>query len=412
MNNSDPDAPHMTAVLAHATGGPETVGPACVPVPEPGPHQVRIRVAAAALNPIDLSARAGRLAAAGLLARTADIPLGWDVAGHIDRTGSDVRRFVVRQPVIGLRDVLSAGGTHADYVVLDATAVSPAPRSVPLEVAATLPLVGLTADRSLELTAAHAGDVVLVTGAAGGVGRLVVQLAAQRHIRTVAVARPGDVDELHRLGADDVLDSTEGLAERVRALVPGGVDGVVDAAVVGIDAHDALRSGGTFVALVRPFAPPPLRGTTVVVQEVHADGARLAELAALVDFGLLELPRSLQCPSATPPGRTPWPSSAAAATESSWFPTAKRMPTTGTQRASSLPVRHVNDRGPPPTCRLARWGSRVRADSRCAGARRQMRGITVRRRSRFGGPAGQCGWLQRSRLRTPSPSVLLQRSSR
>ena len=75
----------MTAVLAHAdwSAGDRRTG--CVPMPEPGPHQVRIRVAAAALNPIDLSARAGRLAAAGLLARTADIPLGCDVAGHVDR---------------------------------------------------------------------------------------------------------------------------------------------------------------------------------------------------------------------------------------------------------------------------------------------------------------------------------------
>ena len=62
---------------------------------------------------------------------------------------------------------------------------------------------------------------------------------------------------------------------------------MIDAAVVGIEAHGALRDGGTFVALVRPFAPPPIRGTRVVVHEVQADGARLTELAALVDFGVL-----------------------------------------------------------------------------------------------------------------------------
>jgi NADPH:quinone reductase-like Zn-dependent oxidoreductase len=71
--------------------------------------------------------------------------------------------------------------------------------------------------------------------------------------------------------------------------VPGGVDAVIDAAVLGIVAHEALRGGGTFVALVRPFAPPPIRGTEVVVQEVFADGARLTELAALVDAGHLTL---------------------------------------------------------------------------------------------------------------------------
>ena len=67
------------------------------------------------------------------------------------------------------------------------------------------------------------------------------------------------------------------------------MDAVIDAAVAGISAHDALRGGGTFVALVAPFAPPPIRATRVVVQEVFADGARLAELSALVDAGRLTL---------------------------------------------------------------------------------------------------------------------------
>jgi NADPH2:quinone reductase len=71
--------------------------------------------------------------------------------------------------------------------------------------------------------------------------------------------------------------------------VPGGVDAVIDTAVLGIAAHEALRGGGTFVALVAPFAPPPIRGTTVVVQEVYADGGRLAELSALAEAGRLTL---------------------------------------------------------------------------------------------------------------------------
>jgi NADPH:quinone reductase len=77
-------------------------------------------------------------------------------------------------------------------------------------------------------------------------------------------------------------------------LIPDGVDAVVDAAVVGIAAHDALRGGGTFVSLVAPFAPPPIRGTRVVVQEVHADGAELARVAALATAGHLT-PRVAEC---------------------------------------------------------------------------------------------------------------------
>ena len=291
-----PNLSEMAAVVARVPGGRNQLGVVAQALPVPGARQLRIRVVAAAVNPIDLSARAGRLSEAGLLTRTTDIPLGWDVAGTVDQIGAEIGRFDVGQPVIGLRDLLTAGGTHADFVVLDEMAVAPAPRSISLAAAATLPLVGLTADRSLALTGARPGDTLLVTGAAGGVGRLVVQLAGLRAVRTVALAREADVDEMHRLGADHVLVTSDGIADGVRAIVPGGVDAVIDAAVLGIDAHGALRSGGTFVSLVRPFAPPPLRGTTVVVQEVHADGARLTELAALVDYGLLELPTPTSVP--------------------------------------------------------------------------------------------------------------------
>jgi NADPH:quinone reductase-like Zn-dependent oxidoreductase len=173
--------------------------------------------------------------------------------------------------------------------VLDESAVAPAPASVPMAAAATLPLIGLTADRALTLTRLRAGGVLLVTGAAGGVGGLVLQLAARRGIRTVAVAGPDDEDLVRRLGADEFVARTDRLGAAVRRVVPGGVDAVIDAAVAGVAAHEALRGGGTFVALVAPFAPPPLRATRVVVQEVFADGARLGELAALVDAGTLTL---------------------------------------------------------------------------------------------------------------------------
>jgi NADPH:quinone reductase len=280
----------MHAVLARRPGGPEVLEVAELPVPVPGPGQVRLRVAAAAVNPIDLSARSGRLTDGGLMRLDHDIPLGWDVAGRVDAVGDGVTRFGLGDDVVGLRDLLVAGGTHADQVVLDEGAVAPAPRRVDPVAAATLPLNALTADRSLALAGVGAGGTVLVTGAAGGVGGLVLQLAAMRAVRTVASVRPRDVDTARRLGATHVVTDTTDLAREVRGIVPGGVDAVIDAAVLGIEAHGALRSGGTFVALVRPFAPPPIRATTVLVQEVAADGARLTELAALVDFGVLDLP--------------------------------------------------------------------------------------------------------------------------
>ncbi|WP_344308391.1 NADP-dependent oxidoreductase [Fodinicola feengrottensis] len=277
----------MRTTLVRRFGGPEVLEIATVADPEPGPGQVRVRVAGAAVNKIDISTRNGALAQAGLLAPAPQTYLGWDVSGQVDALGPGASRFTSGDAVVGLRDVLSAGGTQADYVVLDESAVAPAPTTVSLVEAAALPLMALTADRSLRLAGLHRGQTVLVTGAGGGVGGVVLQLAALRGIRTIAVA---DDERLVRdLGATDFVPRKVFSPAAVRRLAPGGVDAVIDAAVVGVPAHEALRGGGTFVALVAPFAPPPLRATTVIVQEVFADGGRLAELAALVDAGRITL---------------------------------------------------------------------------------------------------------------------------
>jgi len=282
----------MRAVLIRRFGGPEVIEVADVPETHPGPGQVRIRVAGAAVNPIDLSTRSGALSAAGLLPPLTSLPsigLGWDVSGVIDEVGAGVSTLSVGDAVVGLRDLLSAPGAQAERLVLDASAVAVAPRSIPLVEASALPLIGITALQSLDLIGSASGNTLLVTGAAGGVGGLVVQLAAARGLRTVAVAREADEKLVRGLGADEFLprERLTSLGAQVRRVVPGGVDAVLDAAVVGIAAHEALRAGGTFVAPVRPFAPPPLRGTRVVVPEAWADGDRLAELVDMVDAGVL-----------------------------------------------------------------------------------------------------------------------------
>jgi NADPH:quinone reductase-like Zn-dependent oxidoreductase len=279
----------MRSVVVRRFGGPEVLELFETEPPDPLAHQVRVRVAASSVNPIDLSLRAGRLSEAGLVAPAERLGLGWDVAGVVSATGEAVGHVTVGDRVIGLRDLLFADGAHADEVVLDASATAPAPSSTSLYEAATLPLNALTADRALDLTGLRRGQTLLVTGAAGAVGGFVLELAALRGLRTVAVAGPDDEALVRTLDAAEFVPRTERLGAAVRAVVPGGVDAVVDAAVLGIAAHDALRGAGVFVALVAPFAPPPIRGTRVVVQEVWADGARLTELAALVDARHLTL---------------------------------------------------------------------------------------------------------------------------
>jgi NADPH:quinone reductase-like Zn-dependent oxidoreductase len=130
---------------------------------------------------------------------------------------------------------------------------------------------------------------VLVTGAAGAVGGFAVELAAARGLRVVAAAGDHDEELVRGLGADLFVPRSAPLTEAVRQAVPGGVDGALDAAVLGLPALDAVRNGGAFVVVIAGVAPLPLRGIRVANVFVRADGVALRELSALVDQGKLTL---------------------------------------------------------------------------------------------------------------------------
>ena len=276
----------MKAVIANEPGALQI---AELPSPAPGPGQLRIRVQAAAVNPVDLATRDGHLTAAGLVAGW-PLALGWDVAGVVDALGPEVDDLALGDAVIGIRNVLSApGGTHAESVVLDRDAVARAPLAATPAEASTLPLNGLTAMQALDLVALAPGQTLLVTGAGGAVGGYLVQLGALRGLHVVAVAPARDEPLLRELGATTFVGRTDRLGQAVRAVVPGGVDATIDAAVIGVAALDAVRDGGAYVALVGGTAPAPLRGTRVHYVWIRADRAQLAELVALVDAGRLTL---------------------------------------------------------------------------------------------------------------------------
>jgi NADPH:quinone reductase-like Zn-dependent oxidoreductase len=272
----------MRSVVVRRFGGPEVLELVESDVPDPLPYQIRVHVSASTVNPIDVSTRAGRLTEAGLVAPAQQLGLGWDVAGTVSATGDAVERFAVgdhhrrpARPVVRPRGPRRRSRPRCLRRSTGALLDRPAPRG---DAAAQRP------DRrpALELTGLQRGQTLLVTGAAGAVGGFALELAALRGLRTVAVARVEDEPLVRALGAAEFVPRTDRLGTAVRALVPGGVDAVIDCAVLGIAAHGALRGEGTFVALVAPFAPPPIRGTRVLVQEVWADGARLTELVALV----------------------------------------------------------------------------------------------------------------------------------
>ncbi|MFG3188511.1 alcohol dehydrogenase catalytic domain-containing protein [Streptomyces omiyaensis] len=279
----------MRALVLDSFGGPDVLRIADVPVPAAGPGQVRVRVEAATVHPVDLATRAGALAGAGLMSGGGRTGLGWDAAGVVEETGSGVTHVRPGDRVIGMNDRLDVSlGTQAEHVVLDAHAVVPAPAGLAPAAAATLPLAGLTALQALDALALPGGETLLVTGAAGAVGGYAVQLAAARGLRVVATARAADEELVRELGAALFVPAgPDRLGTAVRALVPGGAAGALDAAVLGAAALDAVRTGGAFAALVAGGAPYPLRGIGVTPVWVRADRAGLARLAALAEEGTL-----------------------------------------------------------------------------------------------------------------------------
>jgi len=265
----------MRAAVVTTFGGPEAVRVVETEIPEPGARQVRIRVAAASLNPVDAGVRAGVFGGAG-----ERLGFGWDVAGTVDATGV-ATAWQAGDEVVALHyGAVKPLGTHAEYVVVDTDAVAKAPEGVDAVHAATLPLNALTAVQALDLLELTPGQTLLVTGAAGAVGGFAVQLAVQRGVLVTGLARAGDEEFVRALGAAGF--TSEGVPA-------GSVDAVLDAAVLGERALAWVRDGGAFAGVIPQAAPVPERGVRTGAVEVSADGARLAELVALVEKGVLTL---------------------------------------------------------------------------------------------------------------------------
>ncbi|WP_037627333.1 NADP-dependent oxidoreductase [Streptomyces aureus] len=263
----------MRAAVVTSFGGPEAVEIGEVALPEPGARQVRIRVTAAAVNPVDAGVRAGVFGGAGKR-----LGLGWDVAGVVDAVGVASGWNVGDEVVALAYGTAKDLGTHADQVVVDADAVAVAPRSVDAAHAASLPLNALTAAQALDRLALEPGQSLLVTGAAGAVGGYAVQLASRLGVRVIGLAREDDEEFVRSLGAERFV--SDGVA-------PGSVDAVLDAAILGADALEWVRDGGVFLGVIPGAQPESVRGVRTGAVEVAADGARLAELVALVDEGVL-----------------------------------------------------------------------------------------------------------------------------
>ncbi|UGY94379.1 NADP-dependent oxidoreductase [Streptomyces gobiensis] len=275
----------MKAIAQHSYGGPDALELTELPEPKLAPDQVLVRVKAAGVNPVDWKIGAGYLDPA--LETHFPLVPGWDVAGVVEQTGLDASEFAVGDEVIGyVRKDEVQHGTYAELVAAHVRHVARKPAALDWSQAAGLPLAGLTALQSLDRLAVGAGDTVLVHAAAGGVGSLGVQIAVARGARVIGTASERNHDFLRGLGAEPVTYG-EGLADRVRELVPAGVDAALDFA------------GGGAVEVSQQVLKKPERVLSVVDPEVTAKGGKylfvrpdaggLTALGDLADAGKLTI---------------------------------------------------------------------------------------------------------------------------
>jgi NADPH:quinone reductase-like Zn-dependent oxidoreductase len=300
----------MRAIRLHEFGGPEVLRYEEVPVPEPGPGEVLVRVHAIGVNPPDWYAREGMPDVPPELKPPFELPLipGTDVSGVVEAVAADVNGFAVGEEVFGLLRFPAAlqGGAYAEYVTAPASDLARKPVGIDHVHAAGLPMSGLTAWQFLiELGHDHPSPfqaaqhrpmpldgetTVLVNGAAGGVGHLALQLAKWKGARVIAVASGANEAFLRELGADEFIDYTKDRPEEVA----GEVDLVLDA-VGGPDSrrflHTVRRGGALYPVYFGDFDDEENAklGVTVTATQVRSNGAQLAELGRLLDAGTVRV---------------------------------------------------------------------------------------------------------------------------
>ncbi|MEV0388637.1 NADP-dependent oxidoreductase [Nonomuraea sp. NPDC050643] len=277
----------MTEVMRAAAftepGGPEVLKVMEVPVPQAGPGQVRVRVRAAGVQPFDAAVREGWLPAYLEDPGFPRIP-GNEFAGVVDQVGDGVTGVAAGDEVLGF----SALFAYAECIVVPGTSVTAKPAGVPWEVAGGLTSGVQTAELAIDRVGLADGETLLVHGAAGSVGTAAVQIARRRGATVIGTAREVNHDHLRELGAVPVVYG-EGLADRVRALAPGGIDAALD----GAGGHalevsiELVKERGRIVTLVEHVKAAAL-GVRLVQGERTAE--RLGRYATLYAEGAFAFP--------------------------------------------------------------------------------------------------------------------------
>jgi NADPH:quinone reductase-like Zn-dependent oxidoreductase len=280
----------MRAIVTSDFGSPAEL--ADVDLPTPGPGEIRIRVYASSLNGFDNAMVQGFLGA--FMEHKFPATLGRDFAGTVDEVGEGVTSFKPGDDVFGvvLTQPLHAGG-FAEYLVIpEDHNVAPVPAGLDHSTAGVLGLAGSAAIACMEAIQPTEGDVVLVSGATGGVGAVVSQLAAARGATVIATARPGAEEAYvreHR--ATYAVDYTGDISEQVRAIAPEGVDAVVHLAGDAVALASLIRSGGRFTTLLSAEPGQAAeRGVAAIATFATPHRAVLESLANDVVAGRIRIP--------------------------------------------------------------------------------------------------------------------------
>ncbi|WP_416403444.1 NADP-dependent oxidoreductase [Arthrobacter sp. LFS091] len=268
----------MKAITYSEYGNPDVLELTDQPMPKVAPGMVLVKIKATSVNPVDWKIMGGHLDPLMDIQFPA-IP-GWDVAGVVESVGIDAHQFQPGDEVISYaRKDYVHGGSFAEYIALPERVLARKPSTLDWNETAGLPLTGLTAFQVLTRLDVRSGETLLIHGGSGGVGSLAIQIASVRGIKVIATASEKNHEFLRSLGAKPITYG-EGLAERVRAMEPDGVDVVADFVGGNLEATLAVLKEGGRHASIADGEVEKHGGTWMWVTPV---GAELQELSELVD---------------------------------------------------------------------------------------------------------------------------------
>jgi len=277
----------MNAVRIPRFGDSSVLELVQVPERDPGPGEVMVAVRFAGINPGEIGIREGRFGG------TPPFGQGSDFAGDVVGTGPGVTAWRVGDEVIGMSDERSA---HADYVTIAADRLVAKPTELRWDVAGSLYVAGTTAVAAVDAVAPRTGETVVVAGAAGGVGILAAQLATRAGARVIGTASEGNHAALRDLGVEPVAYG-DGVADRIRALAPDGVDAFIDTHGSGnVDLAFSLGVEAARIETIIDFAAGSRGVQTVGMSAVADPAAAVALVAELLARGEIELPIKARYP--------------------------------------------------------------------------------------------------------------------